>query len=149
MHPYLCLPVCSLLENFKLEFFVFFGCRIICCCIKYVFSVNKISTLADFVNCLNLEELYIRKNEIRDLAEIRHLKKWDWQDRLFATLVKTHLVLLLFCFYWSETVNNQFCCRLPKLCKLWLADNPCAETEKYRLTVLKHLPNLQKLDNIS
>ena len=67
--------VCSLLKNFKLEFFVFFGCRIICCCIKYVFSVNKISTLADFVNCLNLEELYIRKNEIRDLAEIRHLKK--------------------------------------------------------------------------
>ena len=39
--------------------------------------------------------------------------------------------------------------RLPKLCKLWLADNPCADTDKYRLTVLKHLPNLQKLDNIS
>lgn len=36
---------------------------------------------------------------------------------------------------------------LPRLKSLWLADNPCAENEQYRLTVLRHLPNLQKLDN--
>lgn len=39
--------------------------------------------------------------------------------------------------------------KLPKLKVLWLADNPCAAGEKYRYSVLKMLPNLQKLDNIS
>ncbi len=38
--------------------------------------------------------------------------------------------------------------QLPKLRVLWLADNPCASGDNYRLTVLKHLPNLQKLDNV-
>ncbi|ELT98235.1 hypothetical protein CAPTEDRAFT_185094 [Capitella teleta] len=38
---------------------------------------------------------------------------------------------------------------LPKLRNVWLADNPCADTEKYRLSVLRALPNLQKLDNIA
>ncbi|OWF40767.1 acidic leucine-rich nuclear phosphoprotein 32 family member A-like [Mizuhopecten yessoensis] len=37
---------------------------------------------------------------------------------------------------------------LPRLRNLWLADNPCAETENYRSNVLKTLPTLQKLDNI-
>lgn len=37
---------------------------------------------------------------------------------------------------------------LKRLRALWLSDNPCAEGEKYRMTVLKTLPNLQKLDNI-
>ncbi|XP_078580300.1 cilia- and flagella-associated protein 410-like [Branchiostoma floridae x Branchiostoma japonicum] len=38
---------------------------------------------------------------------------------------------------------------LPKLRVLWLADNPCetADKDKYKMTVLKTLPNLQKLDN--
>lgn len=38
---------------------------------------------------------------------------------------------------------------LPNLRNLWLADNPCDQTENYRQTVLKTLPNLQKLDNIA
>ncbi|XP_072020846.1 cilia- and flagella-associated protein 410-like [Amphiura filiformis] len=38
--------------------------------------------------------------------------------------------------------------KLSKLRVLWLADNPCAAGPKYRLTVLKMLPNLTKLDNI-
>ena len=37
---------------------------------------------------------------------------------------------------------------LDKLRILWLADNPCATGDNYRLTVLKNLPGLQKLDNI-
>lgn len=74
-------------------------------------SVNNISTLADFAHCKNLQELYIRKNNIKDLNEVLYLKD------------------------------------LPKLKNLWLADNPCAENDHYRLTVLRHLPNLQKLDN--
>ncbi len=37
---------------------------------------------------------------------------------------------------------------LPDLKKLWLAENPCAEFDNYRMTVLKALPNLEYLDNI-
>ncbi|CAG0918421.1 unnamed protein product [Notodromas monacha] len=37
---------------------------------------------------------------------------------------------------------------LRKLKCLWLADNPCADHEMYRMTVLKHLPQIQKLDNV-
>lgn len=75
-------------------------------------SVNCISTLEDFSHCHNLQELYIRKNSICELGEIRHLRD------------------------------------LSKLRNLWLADNPCAEGEDYRLTVIRALPQLQKLDNL-
>ena len=37
---------------------------------------------------------------------------------------------------------------LPKLRVLWLSDNPCASVEKYRMTVLKNLPKLTKLDTV-
>ncbi|KAK4311679.1 hypothetical protein Pmani_016839 [Petrolisthes manimaculis] len=76
-------------------------------------SVNRICTLADFQHCPNLQELYIRKNNIADINEVLYLRQ------------------------------------LPKLKSLWLADNPCAEFEQYRLTVLRALPHLQKLDNVA
>lgn len=76
-------------------------------------SVNRINTLADFQFCQNLQELYIRKNNITDINEVLYLRA------------------------------------LPKLKSLWLADNPCAEFEQYRLTVLRALPHLQKLDNVA
>jgi hypothetical protein len=37
--------------------------------------------------------------------------------------------------------------KLPALKVLWLHDNPCANAEHYRETVIHHLPNLVKLDN--
>nr|XP_055169747.1 cilia- and flagella-associated protein 410 isoform X3 [Nyctereutes procyonoides] len=38
---------------------------------------------------------------------------------------------------------------LPRLRVLWLAENPCCGTDphRYRMTVLRNLPHLQKLDN--
>ncbi|XP_028925093.1 cilia- and flagella-associated protein 410 [Ornithorhynchus anatinus] len=38
---------------------------------------------------------------------------------------------------------------LPRLRVLWLAENPCcgSDPHRYRMTVLRNLPNLQKLDN--
>ena len=39
--------------------------------------------------------------------------------------------------------------KLPSLKVLWLHDNPCAQIENYREIVIKHLPNLMKLDNNS
>ncbi|XP_038221584.1 cilia- and flagella-associated protein 410 isoform X3 [Zerene cesonia] len=77
------------------------------------FSINKIRTLGDFAACRRLRELYVRKNEIRDLAEIRHLR------------------------------------HLPDLTSLWLDENPCTLHPEYRMTVLRNLPNLEKLDNVA
>ena len=37
---------------------------------------------------------------------------------------------------------------LPKLRVLWLSDNPCANIENYRMTVLRNLPKLTKLDTV-
>jgi len=36
-------------------------------------SVNKINSLREFSNCPKLQELYLRKNNIADLSEIRYL----------------------------------------------------------------------------
>ena len=36
-------------------------------------SVNRIASLKEFSNCSKLQELYLRKNNISDLAEIRYL----------------------------------------------------------------------------
>lgn len=80
--------------------------------IYFLSSVNDITTLADFEDCINLQELYIRNNKIENLYEICYLRKCD------------------------------------KLRILWLADNPCSTGDNYRQTVLRNLPNLQKLDNI-
>ncbi|XP_059179099.1 uncharacterized protein LOC131958228 [Physella acuta] len=75
-------------------------------------SINKITTLRDFAHCYNLQELYVRTNNIQRLSDIHYLKN------------------------------------LKKLRSLWLSENPCANEENYRMTVLKTLPTLQKLDNI-
>lgn len=37
-------------------------------------SVNKISTLQNFAYCPKIQELYLRKNQIADIKEIRHLQ---------------------------------------------------------------------------
>ena len=50
-------------------------------------SVNKISSLKEFANCSKLQELYLRKNNITDLSEIRYLTNlpslkvlWLWDN---------------------------------------------------------------------
>jgi len=50
-------------------------------------SVNKISSLKEFANCPKLQELYLRKNNITDLSEIRFLTDlpslrvlWLWDN---------------------------------------------------------------------
>ena len=46
-------------------------------------------------------------------------------------------------------INEIGCLKnLPKLRVLWLSDNPCASVEQYRMTVLKNLPKLTKLDTV-
>eukprot|EP00873_Tetraselmis_striata_P010561 jgi/Tetstr1/430825/TSEL_020608.t1 len=36
-------------------------------------SVNKITTLRDFMHCRKLQELYLRKNEVQSLADVQYL----------------------------------------------------------------------------
>ena len=50
-------------------------------------SVNKIASLKEFSNCPKLQELYLRKNNITDLTEIRYLTNlpslrvlWLWDN---------------------------------------------------------------------
>lgn len=76
-------------------------------------SANSITSLAPLAKCLNLCELYLRRNMIPSLSELTHLRP------------------------------------LNRLKVLWLAENPCCGTDPdhYRLTVLRCLPRLQKLDN--
>ncbi|CAG9460706.1 unnamed protein product [Pedinophyceae sp. YPF-701] len=38
-------------------------------------SMNAITTLADFSQCTNLRELYLRKNQVPDTAELRHIEQ--------------------------------------------------------------------------
>ncbi|XP_048002408.1 uncharacterized protein LOC125238951 [Leguminivora glycinivorella] len=38
---------------------------------------------------------------------------------------------------------------LPALTSLWLDENPCTHHPQYRLTVLRNLPRLEKLDNVA
>ncbi|ODN02212.1 Protein C21orf2, partial [Orchesella cincta] len=44
--------------------------------------LNKIRTLADFGHCRNLVELYVRRNEIRDLSELCYLQELPRLKRL-------------------------------------------------------------------
>lgn len=79
------------------------------CCV----SANKISSLEHISSCQHLTELYLRRNSIESLSELKHLKN------------------------------------LTRLKVLWLAENPCCGSDptQYRLTVLRNLPGLHKLDN--
>ncbi|XP_048028331.1 cilia and flagella associated protein 410 [Megalobrama amblycephala] len=77
-------------------------------------SANHISSLEHISSCQHLSELYLRRNNIQSLSELRHLKS------------------------------------LSCLKVLWLAENPCcdaADPSTYRLTVIRNLPGLHKLDN--
>lgn len=38
------------------------------------FSVNKISSMSDFEECPNLQELYLRKNNIQDINDLAFLQ---------------------------------------------------------------------------
>jgi Leucine-rich repeat (LRR) protein len=38
-------------------------------------SINKISSLKDFQHCSKLQELYIRRNNIKNLAELKYLTR--------------------------------------------------------------------------
>ncbi|EEH58821.1 uncharacterized protein MICPUCDRAFT_56042 [Micromonas pusilla CCMP1545] len=129
-------------------------------------SVNQLSTLRPFARCAKLTELHLRKNEIADLDELRHLVGLR---RVVLTLfsrtfpgVRPRRPRLGFnpdtprrlttpsddAFQLHPDVASSHGTTLIRhLRVLWLCDNPCAEVPGYRARVVLALPRLEKLDN--
>ncbi|XP_022909599.1 cilia- and flagella-associated protein 410 isoform X2 [Onthophagus taurus] len=119
------------------------------------------------------EEMVIARTKISDLGKIKRLNCWG------SELVDVTLLRRMPCVeVLSLSINRintledfQFCKRLEELyirqnnirdlnqvCylqaltnlkNLWLGENPCANTDGYRLAVLRALPQLQKFDNVT
>lgn len=81
--------------------------------------MNQIKTLADFQHCRRLQELYIRKNDIRDLRGRDELVVCLYVLKNTAETDQLLCLILDVCYLKG----------LPNLKNLWLADNPCAEIE--------------------
>ncbi|XP_044160202.1 cilia- and flagella-associated protein 410 isoform X1 [Bufo gargarizans] len=105
-------------------------------------SVKKLncwgSRLTDISIChelSNIEVMTLSANNIFTLEPISHC-----QNLTELYLRKNNV---------SNLTELYFLKNLPKLKVLWLSENPCCNPDphKYRMTVLRNLPNLQKLDN--
>ncbi|CAG9813659.1 unnamed protein product [Phaedon cochleariae] len=118
------------------------------------------------------EEMVIARTKISDLGKIKRLNCWGSElvDVSLLRKMPSVEVLSLSINKINTLADFQFCKRLeelyirqneireisdvvylqnlPNLKNLWLSENPCANSEGYRLAVIKSLPQLQKLDNV-
>ncbi|XP_050510560.1 acidic leucine-rich nuclear phosphoprotein 32 family member A isoform X2 [Diabrotica virgifera virgifera] len=118
------------------------------------------------------EEMVIARTKISDLSKIKRLNCWgsELEDVTLLRRMPSVEVLSLSINKINTLVDFQFCQRLeelyirqndirdvcqvmylqclPNLKNLWLGENPCANSEGYRLAVIRALPQLQKLDNV-
>ncbi|XP_043188784.1 serine/arginine repetitive matrix protein 1-like isoform X2 [Amphibalanus amphitrite] len=94
---------------------------------------SEISDVAVVRKLPNIEVLALSVNNISTLADFQHCQN------LSELYIRQNNIQDL-----NEVVYLK---ELPKLKALWLADNPCAKREGYRLAILRALPHLQKLDN--
>ena len=83
---------------------------------------------------VNLEVLNVSVNNIVSLKNASHCPK------LREIYMRRNKV--------SSLQEISYLKRLPQLKVLWLSDNPCSRESSYRMTILRNLPNLQKLDSI-
>ncbi|XP_077982935.1 cilia- and flagella-associated protein 410-like [Glandiceps talaboti] len=95
---------------------------------------SDITDVSIFRQMPNVEVISLSVNSITTLEDFSHCAN------LTELYVRKNNV--------ENLSDIHFLKKLPKLRVLWLADNPCASQHKYRMTVLKMLPNLQKLDNV-
>lgn len=94
-------------------------------------DLNDISVLRQMPN---VEVLSLSVNNITSLKDFAHC------PRLRELYLRKNSI---------RDINEIGCLKnLPRLRVLWLSDNPCANVEKYRMTILKNLPKLTKLDTI-
>lgn len=74
-------------------------------------SVNKIGTLADFQYCVKLQELFVRKNNIKDLNQVCYLKhltrlKNLWLDENPCAYVEGYRLAVIRCLPNLEKLDN-------------------------------------------
>lgn len=94
-------------------------------------DVNDISVLRQMPN---VEVLSLSVNSITSLKDFAHC------PRLRELYLRRNSI--------GDIDEIGFLKNLPKLRVLWLSDNPCANIENYRMTVLRNLPKLTKLDTV-
>ncbi|ESO93625.1 hypothetical protein LOTGIDRAFT_119159 [Lottia gigantea] len=83
---------------------------------------------------INLEVCSLSGNKISSLEDFSHC------PNLQELYIRKNKISDLRHVHWLKKLN--------RLRVLWLADNSCSTGDNYRMTVLKTLPNLQKLDNV-
>lgn len=94
-------------------------------------DLNDISVLRQMPN---VEVLSLSVNNITSL------KDFAYCTRLRELYLRKNCI---------NDISEIGCLRnLPRLRVLWLSDNPCADQELYRMTVLRNLPKLTKLDTL-
>ncbi|CAG5092851.1 Similar to Cfap410: Cilia- and flagella-associated protein 410 (Mus musculus) [Cotesia congregata] len=117
------------------------------------------------------EEMVVARSRISDLTAVKKLNCWgsELTDVSILRELKKVEVLSLSVNKINSLADFQYCSNLkdlfvrrnnitdlneicylqnlPNLRNLWLEENPCAEREGYRMSVIRALPNLEKLDD--
>nr|XP_030136203.3 cilia- and flagella-associated protein 410 isoform X1 [Taeniopygia guttata] len=96
------------------------------------------SHLTDISICRDLPNIEVITFSVNGISDLEPLHRCQNLSELY--LRRNNIRSLDELFYLK---------RLPRLRVLWLAENPCCgpDPHRYRMTVLRNLPSLQKLDN--
>ncbi|XP_038605608.1 cilia- and flagella-associated protein 410 [Tachyglossus aculeatus] len=96
------------------------------------------SHLTDISICRELPSIEVITLSVNGVSSLEPISQCLHLSELY--LRKNSISSLAELFYLKD---------LPRLRVLWLAENPCcgSDPHQYRMTVLRNLPNLQKLDN--
>ncbi|XP_066476888.1 cilia- and flagella-associated protein 410 [Tiliqua scincoides] len=96
------------------------------------------SRLADISICRELPNIEVITFSVNNISDLEPMNQCQNLTELY--LRKNSIASLHELFHLKK---------LPRLRILWLSENPCcgSDPHRYRMTVLRNLPNLQKLDN--
>ncbi|XP_005143135.1 cilia- and flagella-associated protein 410 [Melopsittacus undulatus] len=96
------------------------------------------SHLTDISICRDLPNIEVITFSVNGISDLEPLHQCQNLSELY--LRKNNIASLNELFYLKN---------LPRLRVLWLSENPCCgiDPHRYRMTVLRNLPSLQKLDN--
>ncbi|XP_048810266.1 cilia- and flagella-associated protein 410 isoform X3 [Lagopus muta] len=96
------------------------------------------SRLTDISICRDLPNVEVITFSLNGISDLEPLNQCQNLSELY--LRKNNIASLNELFYLKN---------LPRLRVLWLSENPCcgSDPHRYRMTVLRNLPSLQKLDN--
>uniref|UniRef100_A0A2K6RVY5 Cilia- and flagella-associated protein 410 n=1 Tax=Rhinopithecus roxellana TaxID=61622 RepID=A0A2K6RVY5_RHIRO len=103
-----------------------------------IFSLHRGSRLTDISICREMPSLEVITLSVNSISTLEPVSRCQRLSELY--LRRNRIPSLAELFYLKG---------LPRLRVLWLAENPCcgASPHRYRMTVLRTLPRLQKLDN--